>query len=138
MMNFIPSGSTHTGINTKSKSWLILQREEHKRQFLMIFQEEMHLKYCENVSLVIFSHYKRSPLYSFITILWRKQSGLCLGGSKVTEKSLKNYLVLRGTEKLLGILQSRGWKYISSAKNQKYCKVWEKKEKSTLKRLFSY
>ena len=32
----------------------ILQREEHKRQFLMIFQEKMHLKYCEKGSLVIF------------------------------------------------------------------------------------
>lgn len=76
----------------------------------------MHLKYCEKDSLVIFSHYKRSLLHSFITILWRKQSGLCLGGSNVAEKSLKNHLVLRGTEKLPGILQSRAWKYIASAK----------------------
>lgn len=32
----------------------ILQREEHKRQFLMIFQEKMHLKYYEKGSLMIF------------------------------------------------------------------------------------
>lgn len=52
----------------------------------------MHLKYCEKGSRDI-SHYKRSLLYSFITILWKKQSGLCLGGSSVAQKSLKNYLV---------------------------------------------
>lgn len=102
----------------------ILQREEHKRQFLMIFQEKMHLKYYEKGSRDI-SHYKRSLLYSFITILWKKQSRLCLGGSTVAQKSLKNYLVLRQTEKLFGILKTRVWKYIASCKHQKYFKIWE-------------
>lgn len=55
------------------------------------------------------------------------ESRLCLGESNVAKKSFKNYLVLRETEKLFSILQSRIKKYIGSVKNQNYYKMLKRK-----------
>lgn len=54
----------------------------------MIFQKEMHLKYCEKGSLVIFLIIK-GHCSTHLSLFHGRSSGLCLGESNVAEKSFK-------------------------------------------------
>lgn len=101
----------------------------------MIFSDLMHLKYCEKGSLVIFLIIKGHCSTHLLLFYGKRQNGLCLGEIIVAENILKNYLVLRESEKFVGILQIRVQKYIASCKLQKYCKG---RKKYTLKALFYF